>query len=187
MKLKNNISTCNFKKRISLYTSFVFILAVFITTVSVSLDLYANSNQQNLTVSVKIKEFMMLEVSTPSQKIMDSGRFGAQVTTVVRMEDNPVQIRAVLCVPHNQVVQLRVQAHGDMIDSRGNTFPISNVGWKASGQGFRNGLLSKESPQIMAAWIGPGMFQGTVSYYFLKTPDRYENYSQTVTYSLVIP
>ncbi len=187
MNLVNTTFSSKFRSTGRLIPVILSILVALIIAMSVSLHVYAFSDQQSIRVAVEIKEFMMLEVSTPYQKLMNSGQSGAQVTTVLRMEDNPVHIRAILCVPQDQMVQLRIQAHGDMTDSRGNTFPISNVGWEASGQGFRNGLLAKESPQIMAAWIGPGMFQGTVNYYFLKSPDRYGNYSQTVTYSLAIP
>jgi len=154
---------------------------VFIT------KLNAISSSESVKLSVEIKEFLLLEIFTPSQTLTNCGQSSAQVTTNFNIDDNPVNIRVILSVPRNQEVQLRVQTYGDLINSQGETFPISNVAWQASGAGFNDGILSKDSPQIMASWTGQGFYQGTINYFYVKSPSSPGDYTQTITYNLVIP
>ncbi len=165
-----------------------FILAfIIIGLIGFTSSLSALSNQQNIGITVKLREWLILEVFTPSQTLRSAGEASAQITTNLQLEDNPIHIRVVLSVPHDQVVQLRVQANGDLFNSKGEIFPISNIAWHASGQGFQDGILSKSSSQIMATWVGPGIYEGIVNYYLLKSIPHSKDFTQTVTYSLVMP
>lgn len=147
----------------------------------------AFSNESRLRLGVETREYVFLEVHTSAQCLTNSGPTGTEVTTVLAADDNPVHVRVVLYVPRNQLVHLRVQPHGDMTNGRGETVPVSQVGWNATGPGFRSGSLSKDAPRIMAAWTGPGMYEGTVFYRYREAPAFPEDYRQTVTYSLILP
>lgn len=156
----------------------VFFLAPF---------LIAQNRSQQVSFSVTLREWLVLEVRTPSKILYSKGNSRVSVSSELKMDNNPVDIRVLLCVPRNQEVHLRVQALGDLRDYKGRTYPISKVGWKSRGEGFRDGKLEKNSPQIMGMWKGPGYHEGTVNYYYFQDPEEGEDYSQTLIYSLIMP
>jgi len=146
--------------------------------------LVTSVDSQEVSFSVNLKEWLILEVSTPSGVIKGEGTSSARVSSELNINQNPVDIRVLLCVSQNQEVKLRVHALGDLNDSQGNTFPVSKVSWKSTGEGFRNGRLDKDYAQIMGVWRGPGYHRGEVNYYYNQAPKKQGGYSQTVIYTL---
>jgi len=183
--VKKNLEKKNSFYRRGCLTSLILFLAFFlIIGVNSSRGL---SDSKNLVVSVELREWLMLEVSTSSEHLKSEGTSSCSVAGTLNVEDNPVNIRALVCVPKNQVVQLHVQALGDLLGQGGETIPISNVAWRSIGTGFSDGILGKGTPQVMASWIGPGFYNGSINYFFLDNLNPKESYSQTIIYSLIIP
>jgi hypothetical protein len=142
-------------------------------------------SQAIIGVNVNIKPVLMLEVFTPSQIFRSAGQTGVLLITPLNIEENPIHIRVRLVIPKGQIVQLRVEVNGDLINSKGEIFPISNVGWHAKGPGFQNGILNKNSPQIIATWTKSGFYEGIINYYWVKPPSLPQDFTQLITYTLV--
>lgn len=159
-------------------SSIILITSIFHTQV------FAQSD--SLGFSVELREWLILEVSTPSEVLRSEGVSDCSIATTLDMENSVINIRVLLSVAQDQVVLLKVQALGDLTDPQGNIFPASKVAWMSLGDGFVNGVLDKNQSQTMASWTGPGTHQGTVQYKFLKTPIQGKGYSQTVTYCLTM-
>jgi hypothetical protein len=143
-------------------------------------------SQAIIGVNVNIRPVIMLEVFTPSQNIKSAGNASALLTTPLNINENPIYIRVRLAVSKNQIIQLRVQANGDLINTKGEIIPISNVAWHAQGQGFQDGILSKESPQVIATFVGPGFYEGIINYYWVNPPPLPHNFTQIITYTLTV-
>ncbi|MCP2521087.1 hypothetical protein NLD30_11680 [SCandidatus Aminicenantes bacterium Aminicenantia_JdfR_composite] len=142
--------------------------------------------QATIGVNVNIKPVLMLEVLTPSHIYRSAGAAGALLNTKFSIEENPIYIRVRLSIPKGQVVQLHVQANGDLISSDGKTFPISNIAWHAKGEGFVDGILSNNSSQVMATWNKSGYYEGVINYYWVKSPSFSQDFTQIITYTLIV-
>ena len=144
-----------------------------------------SESSSSVAFSVELREWFVLEVSTPSEVVKSEGASEASVTSALNLEDNLVQIRAFASVAKNQVVELRVQALGDLMGSLREIIPISDIAWEGFGEGFLNGCLNKNGSEIMARWVGPGFHQGAVRYFYLKGMAPKGDYSQKIIYSLM--
>ncbi len=134
--------------------------------------------------SVDLKEWFVLEISADSETSTSQGNSMASVSSTLKLEDSPIQIRAFVSVVRNQTIELRVQAQGDLVDSQGNILPVSEIALKSAGDGFHSGSLSKSQPTLIARWVGSGFRQGTVQYYALNGQPQTGDFRQTVIYSL---
>jgi hypothetical protein len=144
-----------------------------------------SESSSSVAFSVELREWFVLEVSTSSEVVKSEGAAEASVTSSLNLDDNLVQIRAFASVAKNQVVELRVQALGDLMNSHGETLQASDIAWGGSGDGFLNGCLNKNGSEIMARWVGPGFHQGAVRYFYLKGVAPKGDYSQRIIYSLI--
>jgi hypothetical protein len=171
------------KKSFLLYRLLSVLLIILVTSISSSL---AFPDSENLGFSVELREWLILEVSTPSEELRCEDASDCSISTTLDMKNSVTNIRVLLSVDKNQVVYLKVRALGDLIDPQGNIFPVSNVAWLSLGNGFVSGVLDKDQSQTMACWKGPGRHQGTVQYQYLKTPDKGKGYFQTITYCLTM-
>jgi len=170
------------KKRLILY---LFVFLTFL--LSLKIQLRALSNVKTIGFTVELKEWVILEVLTPSQYIKSAGNASAQTTVPLNMEDNTTHIiRVFLSIPRDKTVHLRVKAHGDLINSKNEILPISNIAWKAKGEGFNDGILSKNIPKVMATWTRSGIYEGIVNYYWVNSPSLPQNFTQIITYTLTI-
>jgi hypothetical protein len=134
--------------------------------------------------TVDLKEWFVLEVSTDSETLASYGNSMADVASTLRLEENPVQIRAHVSVARGRTVELRVQALGDLISPQGNTLPVSQIAWRGSGNGFFSGSLSNSEPVVIARWVGSGLRQGSVQYYATNGGAHIGDLKQKVVYSL---
>lgn len=134
--------------------------------------------------SVELKEWFVLEISADSEMSASQDNSMATVASELKLEDSHVHIRAFVSVVQNQTIELRVQALGDLIDSRGNVFPVAKIALKSAGDGFQSGGLSKSQPTVIARWVGSGFRQGTVQYCALDGQAQKGDFAQTVIYSL---
>jgi hypothetical protein len=169
-------------KKIGIVTLASFFLLLFPLTglsQSGSMDI-----PHSVGFSVDLMEWFVLEISADSETSTSQGNSMASVSSTVRLENNPVQIRAFVSVVRNQTVELRAQALGDLTDSQGNILPISEIALKSAGEGFCSGSLNKSQPTLIARWVGSGFRQGTVQYCALNGQHPTGDYTQTVIYSL---
>jgi len=170
------------KKRLIVY---LFVFLTFLLFLKIQLR--ALSNVKTIGFTVELKEWVILEVLTPSQYIKSAGNVSTQTTVSLNMRDNITHIiRVFLSIPRNKTVHLRIKAHGDLINSNNEILPISNIAWHAEGEGFQDGILDKNSPQIMATWNKSGFYQGLVTYYWVKSSPPSGDFTQTITYTLVV-
>jgi len=75
----------------------------------------------------------------------------------------------------------------NLTDGGGNTIPISNVSWNASGDFSSSGTIGTAS-QTVKSWTGPGTKNGTFSHALANSWDYVPGtYTGTVTYTLTAP
>jgi len=171
------------KRSFLLYQLLSVLLIILATSIFPSLVF---SDSDPVRFSVELREWLILEVSTPSGELRSEGASDCSISTTLDMKNSVTNVRVLLSVAQNQVVYLKVRALGDLVDPQGNIFPVSNVAWLSFDNGFVSGVLDKDQSQTMACWTGPGRHQGTVQYKYLKTPDKGKGYSQTITYCLTL-
>ena len=174
------------RRRIASQVTSLLVIFIFILATSV-FQIYASYRTESTGFAVELKEWLILEVSTPEGIYRSEGSSECSVTTKLNPENYIVEIDVLLSIAHNQTVHLRVRALDDLVNSKGKTFPVSNIAWRGMGVGFIDGVLDKHESRIMATWTGPGRYHGTVSYHFIKPPEQGEEYTQTVRYWLMMP
>lgn len=165
-------------------------LVILMVTFLMSGSLYSsnlnNKGNAGVCVRAEIREQLSIKLFTPSETLRSTGQSNASITTTLKIEETPVHIQVRFSVPRNQMVQLQVKAHGDLSNEYGDSYPISNVAWRAVGPGFQNGILSKNAPKQVGSWVGPNRVQGTIKYYYTNPPSKKGNYTQLITYSLFV-
>lgn len=134
--------------------------------------------------TIDLMEWFVLEVSAGAEMSVSQDNSMATVTSELKLENRPVQIRAFVSVVQNQTIELRVQALGDLVSPVGDALPVSSIAWRGSGDGFLSGSLSKSQPTVIARWVGSGFRQGTVQFYALDGQAQTGDFAQTVIYSL---
>ena len=174
------------RRRIASQVTSLLVIIIFILITSV-FKIYASHRNESTGFVVELKEWLILEVNTPDGTYKSQGASERSVATSLNMENNIVKINVLLSIAPNQTVHLRVRALGDLVNSKGKIFPVSNVAWRGMGVGFFDGVLDKDESRIMASWKGQGRYHGTVSYHFIRPPEQGEAYTQTVIYELITP
>lgn len=85
------------------------------------------------------------------------------------------------------LITLNVLAQGDLV-SGGNTIPINNITWTATGTGFIAGTMSKTTSQLAGQWTTSVNRTGTFSYRLANSWSYATgSYTQSVTYTLTAP
>ncbi|MGB9835387.1 MAG: hypothetical protein ACPLRX_01450 [Candidatus Saccharicenans sp.] len=112
--------------------------------------------------SVEIKEWLVLELSTPGMTVSRTDSNQAAVVTEVEA-GQPVEIKALLSMAPGKDVLLKGIIYGAETDSQDELLQ-----W--TGEGEINGLgwLRLNQEFTIAAWAGPGLKQGRL---ILKAPD----------------
>jgi hypothetical protein len=106
----------------------------------------------------------------------------ATVTSIASSQ-NPMSIN--IQTSGTTTWSLTLLANGDLV-SGGDTIPISNITWTASGTGFVGGAMSKTTSSTVASGSGDVNRTGSQRF-FLSNSWNYAtgSYSQTVVYTLV--
>ena len=110
-------------------------------------------------------------------------------TPSIPASQNAVTVRCRITGGVASNVTLSVRANGNLV-SGGNSIPISQVTWTATGNGYVAGTMSTTSV-LVGSWpntSGTRNFNGTFSY-FLANSWNYAtgNYTASVTYTLSAP
>ena len=100
---------------------------------------------------------------------------------------NPVSVTSNMRTASSSTRTLSCLASGDLV-SGGDTIPIANMSWQATGSGYVLGTMSRTSGQTAGSWTGPGTKTGAFDY-FLANSWSYAIgvYSAGVTYTLTAP
>ena len=99
-------------------------------------------------------------------------RVNPDVERLIPQNEAPVEIVVKATPGRRERVNLRIQAEGDLIDqSTGYQIDVSNISWTASGQGFRDGTLSKFRGKELGRWNNSGVWTGSVTFYLLNRMD----------------
>ncbi len=110
-------------------------------------------------------------------------------TPAIPATQNSVSVRCRITGATGSNVTLTLQANGNLI-SGGNSIPISNVTWTATGSGYSSGTMNT-TPVTVGSWpntSGSKTYNGTFSF-FLKNSWEYAtgNYTASVVYTLTAP
>jgi hypothetical protein len=100
---------------------------------------------------------------------------------------NPISVTSNMRTGSSSTSTLSCLASGDLV-SGGNTIPITNMSWQATGSGYVPGTMSQTIGQTAGNWTGPGTRVGAFNY-FLANSWSYAPgvYSSGVTYTLTAP
>ena len=106
-------------------------------------------------------------------------------TPFISATQNPLGVLVRVTGNPKGQVQLTALAAGDLLSGSGS-IAITAVQWTAQGDGFVSGALSKDTPQLVAQWVGNVYQQGTQQFQLTNSWSYATgNYSQTVVYTLV--
>jgi hypothetical protein len=98
-----------------------------------------------------------------------------------------VDVTAKARASRNAQVVLTVQASDDLRSGM-STLPASLITWSGDGNGFLSGVLSRASPQLVAAWTGSGIRTGAQSFAFQNSWTHPPGtYSVTLVYTVSMP
>ncbi len=126
---------------------------------------------------------------TLSTNVINFPSADPDTTPSIPASQNPVQVQCVITGAFLSNVTLTVQASGNLV-AGGNSIPINQVSWTATGSGFQPGTMSI-APVQAGNWfifLGSRTFSGTFSY-FLQNSWTYAtgNYAATAIYTLTAP
>jgi hypothetical protein len=108
-------------------------------------------------------------------------------TPSIPAQENPVSVTASAQTGKRNRVTLTVTALMDLT-SGGNTIPIGNVSWTATGPGFVSGSMARLSPQQAGSWQGSGTRTGSFAYFLQNSWDyKAGSYSAITVYTLYAP
>ncbi len=108
-------------------------------------------------------------------------------TPLVVASEGPITIVAKARTSSGSAVTLTVLAAADLV-SGPNVIPINRVQWTASGIGFTDGALSRQTAQTVGAWTGPGEYTGAQSFALVNSWSYATGtYTATATYTLTAP
>ena len=124
---------------------------------------------EDVMINARVESRCKIEISSTSVSFT---RVNPDVERLIAQNEAPVEITVKATPGRGERVNLRIQAEGDLIDhSTGQKIDIENISWTASGQGFRDGILSKSSAQMLGRWNNSGVWEGTVTFYLLNRMD----------------
>jgi len=134
------------------------------------LGLFLNSQEhEDVTINARVESRCKLEVST---NFISFTKEGPEQGHSIIQNEPPVGVTVKITPRHNERVYLRILADSDLIDQRtGQKIDAENIYWKASGNKFKNGNLSKADAQEIGNWKKPGIWEGTITFYLLNKPD----------------
>lgn len=156
------------------------ILGVFLI---LCLGPFLNSQEyEDVTINARVESRCKLEVST---NFISFTKEGPEQGHSIIQNEPPVEVTVKITQKHNERVYLRIWVDSDLIDQRtGQKIDAENIYWKAS-KGFKNGKLSKATPQEIGNWKKSGILEGTITFYLLNKPD-YVPGVYTLTVSMVL-
>ena len=100
---------------------------------------------------------------------------------------NPISVTSNMRTGSSSTSTLSCLADGDLV-SGGNTIPITNISWQATGNGYVLGTMSRTIGQTAGSWTGPGSRTGTFDYFLANSWSYVPGvYSAGITYTLTAP
>ena len=140
--------------------------------------------QTNLTINATVSSRAELTLSPLTINFPDA----SPTTTPNIPADSTVTVTANVRTGSSSTPTLTVLANGDLL-SGGDSIPISNVTWTASGAPFIAGTMNNSVAQDGASFgTGSGSYSGTYTYTLANSWAYVPgNYTQTVTYTLTAP
>lgn len=136
------------------------------------------------TLSVNLGSVAALALSSNSLAFPDAD---PDAVPEVPAAGGPLLITAKARAGRNAGVTLTVVASDDL-RSGINTIPAGALTWTASGAGFVAGTMSRTTPQLVGAWTGSGVRNGTQAYRFRNLWTYASGtYTLTLTYTLSAP
>ncbi|MBC7362999.1 MAG: hypothetical protein H5U07_00465 [Candidatus Aminicenantes bacterium] len=112
-------------------------------------------NLANVSISVGLKEWLVLQINTPGLNDFSTGQKQASVITEV-LAGQPVEVKALLSVATGKMVQLKGTIYGLDQKVTGNDILI----WQGEGDLNGQGSVQINQEFTFASWSGPGVKQG---------------------------
>lgn len=147
-------------------------------------DLLAANANRTVNLNAQVNTQAKITLNITSINFVD---FISDNWDSIPADENPVTITAKARTGSSSTVTLTFLASGDLKSSK-QTIPISRVTWTATGNGYRNGTMSKTSAQTVGTWTGSGGYAGTLSF-FLDTHVSQDagTYTSSGTFTLTAP
>ena len=137
----------------------------------------------NLTVNATVSARAKLTLGESAINFVDADPDSGPIAAT----ENPVSVRAQVRTGAASLATLTCLSGGNLV-SGGDSIPIANVTWTATGTGYVAGTMSSTLAQSAGSWTGSGDYTGTFSYSLANSWD-YEigTYQATVAYTLTAP
>jgi hypothetical protein len=162
----------------------LLLLGVVLMTIAVTQPLGATVDTKSVTISATVSAAAKLTVSTATLTFPNSD---PDTVPSISATEGGVNITAKARTTGAGSVTLTLLAGTDLT-SGGDTIPISNLTWTATGAGFVAGTMNKTTAQSVAAWTGSGSWTGTQTFAMTNSWSYTTGtYSATATYTLTAP
>lgn len=138
-------------------------------------------NLASLGVTVQIARRIKIEISTSLVSFTRSSSSGQP--QMIQANEGVFELTIKSNNDRGSSTSIWFQAYSDLLDSStGYTIPVERISWKAEGNGFYPGNLSKATPVLVARFDGPGSFTGQLYFFFSEDPNLAPgSYQTTVT------
>jgi hypothetical protein len=144
----------------------------------------AETLAQSVTASANISALAKLSLSPLTVVFPDAD---PDVTPLVAASTGPVTITAKARSSPAAQVTLTLLANDDLRSGM-VTIPVSALTWTATGDGFVGGTVSRTSAQLVGAWPGSGVRNGTQLFTLANSWEQPSGtYTVSLTYTLSAP
>jgi len=131
-------------------------------------DLLAATATGSLTIDARITSHAKI---TLGANVINFVEFYHEHEDTIPANENPVAITAKARTGSNSTVNLTFLADGDLRSDH-QIIRINSVTWTAEGEGYRNGTMSKITPQTVGTWTGPAATPGPYRFSWKTIPSR---------------
>lgn len=124
--------------------------------------------QRDIELNASVDSRCKIEISSNS---LSFTRVRPDVERLISQNEPSVSVTIKTTTKPGEKVYLRIMAEDDLSDQRGHKIEVSNLSWKSSGQGFKNGKLNTHHPQKVGQWNKSGVWRGTLTFYLKNKKD----------------
>lgn len=141
-------------------------------------------NTATLAVTVRVEKRFRLEVNTSFISFTRTSSSGVPQT--LPANEGPFQVKIKSNCSSSATTNVWFIPASDLVDdSTGFSIPVERISWQADGAGFYSGNLTKTAPALMARFMGPGVYEGNLRFFFDEDPGLAPGTYQTTVTILV--
>ncbi|MGQ9579249.1 MAG: hypothetical protein ACUVWQ_11585 [Candidatus Aminicenantales bacterium] len=130
-------------------------ISIIITLLVFQSRMLRGDSQSNGTFSVELKEWLILEIDSAGNQIIDRGQKTASLQAEITV-GQPIIVRALISAGHLKTVVLKGRVHSDNLDEEGVKFLL----WSGQGDLDGGGLITLNHEETFITWQGQGLKTG---------------------------